>query len=606
MSVAGMTGGDTIGVRTQEEEPRLDFKQVFRIFTFMKPYARLRDWCLFLSALRSILRPTQGFMIGAIINGPITSRDYDGVLVYSLLFLVLSIVTEVVFRYRMLASQQLGERVAQGLRNQLFEKLQSFTLSYYAKTKLGSLLSRYISDIEQMRRGVHVVFFFGIMLVGQMLVSSIFMLVYNPLLFCVVLVVAPAIYGINIYFRGRLSKWSRATQRSQSRLTSKVAEAVNGMKIIQSFARERLTLEEYEGLMREHAGNNENLAKNSAIYLPLLEFNTQVFLTLLFSIGAYGSLTGSFQSDVGDFIAFFFLANYFFTPVQNIGRIYTQALSAAAGAERVFGLLDTNPDWKEEGLEKVESLAGRIDVQNLNFYYEKGGRQILKEVSFAAPAGQSLALVGHTGSGKTTLANLISKHYLAGENELLIDGRPIEALEARSLRSFYGIVTQETFLFNGSIIDNVKLGRETASKEEAIEAIESLGCMDLLENLPDGLETKVGENGKNLSNGQRQLVCFARAMLRDPRVLILDEATSSVDSITEIRLQQSMKRLMSGRTTVMVAHRLSAVTGVDKIVVLEQGQVIEEGNHASLIAKGGCYARMYKEFLSSGGSDGER
>jgi len=599
MSVVRMTGGDAIGVRTQEEEPRLDVKQVFRIFSFMKPYARLRDLCLVLSALRSILRPTQGFMIGVIINGPITSRDYSGVVVYSLLFLVLSIVTEIVFRYRMLASQKLGERVAQSLRNQLFEKLQRFTLSYYTKTKLGSVLSRYISDIEQMRRGVHVVFFFGMMLVGQMLVSSLFMLFYNPLLFCVVLVVAPAIYGVNIYFRGRLSKWSRATQRSQSRLTSKVAEAVNGMKIIQSFARERLTLEEYEGLMREHAGNNENLAKNSAIYLPLLEFNTQVFLTLLFSIGAYGSLTGSFQSDVGDFIAFFFLANYFFTPVQNIGRIYTQALSAAAGSERVFGLLDTDPDWKEEGLRKVDSLEGRIEARNLNFRYEKGGRPILMDVSFSVQAGQSLALVGHTGSGKTTLANLISKHYLAGENELLIDGRAIETLDARSLRSHYGIVTQETFLFDGTIIENVKLGKETATTQEAVAAIESLGCIDLLENLPNGLETKVGENGKNLSNGQRQLVCFARAMLRDPRVLILDEATSSVDSITELRLQQSMKRLMSGRTTVMIAHRLSAVTGVDKILVLDHGRLIEEGDHESLIQRRGTYAEMYREFVSS-------
>lgn len=601
MSLTGMTGGDTIGIRNQEEEPRLDLKQVFRIFSFMKPYARLRDWCLALSALRSVLRPTQGFLIGAIINGPITSRDYSGVITYSILFLLLSIFTEVVFHYRMLASQQLGERVAQGLRNQVFEKLQSFSLGYYTKTKLGSLLSRYISDIEQMRRGVHVVFFFGMMLVGQMLVSSIFMLVYNPLLFCVVLVVAPAIYGVNIYFRGRLSKWSRATQRSQSRLTSKVAEAVNGMKIIQSFAREGLTLEEYEGLIREHAGNNENLAKNSAIYLPLLEFNTQVFLTLLFSIGAYGSLTGSFQSDVGDFIAFFFLANYFFTPVQNIGRIYTQALSAAAGSERVFGLLDTDPDWQEEGLNEVKFLEGRIEARNLNFCYVKDGRQILNDISFTVPAGSSIAFVGHTGSGKTTLANLISKHYLAGENELLIDGKAIESLDARSLRSHYGIVTQETFLFDGSIVENVKLGREEASTEEVAQAIESLGCMDLLENLPDGLKTKVGENGRNLSNGQRQLVCFARAMLRDPRVLILDEATSSVDSITEIRLQQSMKRLMEGRTTVMVAHRLSAVTGVDNILVLDHGRLIEEGDHRSLLDRGGKYATMYLEFASSAG-----
>ncbi len=590
---AGMHDGIGLG---EKSDRRLDLKMIWRIYRYMDPFAKLRNLCLALSGLRAILRPLQGVLMGSIINGPIANGDFPGIMWGAVAFLGLSFLAEVTFHYRMRASQELGERVTQGMRNGLFEKLQEFSLGYYTKTKVGSVLSRYISDIEHTRRGVHTIFFFGLMLVGQMFVASVFMVINNPALFCAVLIVAPGIYGINIYFRSRLSHWSRETQRSQSRLTSKIAEAVNGMKIIQSFAREGRTAEEYELLTMQHADNNQNLARNTAVYLPLLEFNTQAFLALLLAIGSYGALTGSFQSDVSDFIAFFFLANYFFMPIQNIGRIYTQAMASAAGAERVFQLLDTEPDWQEsDDFAKFSSLSGVIKADGLNFHYIEG-KSVLEDISFRIEPGETVALVGHTGSGKTTLANLISKHYLPCSGSLKIDDVSIEQLHGPSLRRHYGIVTQQAFLFEGSVMENILLGTPGSTISQAQEAIDSLECRDLLEALPEGLDTMVGENGKNLSNGQRQLVCFARAMLRDPRILILDEATSSVDAMTEARLQMAFARLVANRTSLIIAHRLSVARQVDRIFVMDDGRLVETGSHVALLQRKGVYAKLYAEF----------
>lgn len=596
MSLAQAVGmHDGIGVG-KEPTRRLDLKIIWRIFKYMDPFARLRNRCLVLSAVRSVLRPTQGLLIGVVINGPVASSDFSGIAIGAIAFLLLSVVTEVVFHYRTLASQELGELVAQGLRNGLFEKLQELSMSYYTKTKVGSILSRYISDIENTRRGVHTVFFFGLMLVGQMVFSSIFMLFNNPALFCAVLVVTPAIYGINIYFRGRLSHWSIETQRSQSRMTSKIAEAVNGMKVIQSFAREQRTADEFEDLAANHANNNENLAKNTAIYLPLLEFNTQAFLALLLAVGSYGALTGAFQSSVGDFISFFFLAGYFFMPIQNIGRIYTQALASAAGAERVFELLDTEPEWNEDSnLKSLETLEGEIVADGLNFSYTPG-KPVLRDIDFRIAVGETVALVGHTGSGKSTLANLVCKHYLPSEGTLAIDGIATRNLRGSSLRFHYGIVTQQAFLFEGTVLENIMLGKEGAKQEDACRAIDQLDSRDLLEALPEGLNTQVGENGKNLSNGQRQLVCFARAMLRDPRILILDEATSSVDAMTEARLQAALSRLIANRTSLFIAHRLNIARLADRVFVMDHGRLVEVGPHRELVAAGGVYAKMHSEF----------
>jgi ATP-binding cassette subfamily B protein len=577
----------------------LELALIWRMFRYTKAHARKRNWLFALVIIRSIQLPMLAWAMGAVINGPISRHDPRGVMWGAIGFLVLAAVTQFCFHFRQRLALELGESVIQDLRRDIFQHLVRMPMSFYNRTKIGRIISRYTSDAEAMRVGWQDVFFITAVQAGQMFISALLMIWYDWVLFLVVLAMAPALGVLNYHFRRTLSYANRQVQESWSRVTATLAESVTGIRVTQGFVRQDVNAGLFTDLIRDHSGYNLGVARASGVFLPMLELNSQMFAAALIVIGGYRVLSPAVHMNVGTLIQFFFLANMFFSSVQPIGQQFSQALTAMAGAERVFRLLDTKPDWEEPpNARELPRIHGRVEFRNVIFSYV-ADRPAINDMSFVAEAGQTVALVGHTGSGKSSIVNLITKFYLAQSGQVLIDGFDTRDIQGDSLHRQMGIVSQQNFLFTGTVMANVRFARPTATDEEVVDAVRKLDFLDVIGSLSAGFSTQVGERGTNLSLGERQLVCFARAMLADPRILILDEATSSVDAMTEARIQRALTRLLQGRTSFVVAHRLSTIRHADLVLVLDHGKIVERGTHRQLLAADGAYAELYRQFVRS-------
>jgi len=580
-------------------ERPLDWRIIRRLAGATPRYARLRNSLSALVLVRAIQLPFVTWAMARVLSGPIARRDPAGTLAGVAGFLALAAFTELCFVYRYRLALRLGEAVVHDLRDDVYAHLLRMPMSFFSRAPVGGLVARITSDMEVIRIGVQDVAFVSMVTLGNALISAALMIYYDWRLFLVVSIMVPGVWLLVRRLRGRLGQAHRDQQESFARVTATLAEDVAGIREIQSFARESASAARFASMIHDHARTNMAAARHGAIIQPFLEWNGQLFLSLVLVIGGYQALVGGVP--LAALIQFVFLSNGLFAAIPNLGTQYNQALAAMAGAERVFALLDTPPDWEDApGATPIARVEGDVRLDGVGFAYD-ADVPVLNDVGVSVAPGKTVALVGATGSGKSTLASLVAKLYLPTAGRIAIDGRDLAGVSGPSLRGQIACVTQDNFLYAGTVADNIRVARPGASDDEVRAAARALDVEQLIDALPDGFATEVGEGGSRLSLGQRQVICFARAMLADPRILILDEATSSVDVVTEMRMQTALGRLRAGRTSFVIAHRLATVRHADEIVVLDHGRVVERGTHAALLAANGAYARTYRRAVGVAG-----
>ncbi|MBD0329091.1 MAG: ABC transporter ATP-binding protein [Thermoleophilia bacterium] len=548
-----------------------------------------------LAATLTALAPP--FVAKLAIDEGMRERDLAALTFYVALFLAAGAASLVTSSAQTYFTGWTGERILADLRDRLFRHLQRLSLGYYERNRAGVVISRLTNDVDALDQlvtdGLTTLVQNTLVLLG----SAAILFYLDWRLALATLTVIPLMAVATAVFRVRSARAYRAVRERLGLVTATLAEDIGGMRVVQAFTREEANRRQFEEVNARYRASNQQTVVLNGLYFPFVDLLSAVATAIVLAYGGYLALEGSITA--GTLFAFILYLSNFFDPVQQLSQLYNTFLAAVAALDKIMDVMEEEPDVVDApGARELPRIEGDVRFVGVRFGYGDGP-EVLHGIDLDVAAGTTVALVGHTGAGKSTIAKLLARFYDPRAGRITIDGVDLRDVTQASLRSQLGVVPQEGFLFAGSVHDNVAFGRPEATREQVVAAARTVGAHEFIMALEDGYDTQLQERGSRLSLGQRQLVAFARALLADPRILILDEATSSVDIGTERKLERALRRLLAGRTAFVIAHRLSTIRDADLIVVLEHGRVVEQGTHGELLARRGLYTALYGDWAAA-------
>jgi ABC-type multidrug transport system fused ATPase/permease subunit len=594
-------------IRRRVRQSRGRGRKVRGLLELLKPY-KWRVLAMFLSlvaATAAALAPAP--LAKLAIDQGIQRHDVGALDLIVVLFLFSAIVYAVASYAQTYLVGWVGQRALQDLRIRLFIHLQRLSIGFYSRNRTGVIISRMTNDVETLDQlvedGMATLIQSGLTLIGVVVI----LFVLDPHLALLTFLALPVLAAGAFAFRIASADAYRLTREKIAAITGYLQETLSGIRVVRAFGQERAHIKRFRELNDENRAANMVTVNLNAAYFPGVEFLSALVTVEILVIGGIAAING--HTSTGVVFAFIAALNNFFDPIQQLSQLYTTYQSGMAALDKIFDLLDQQPDLADApDATPLPSIRGEIRFDDVSFRYDSadadadtnanagGGGYALRDLDLVIPPGQTVALVGETGAGKSTFAKLVARFYDPSEGAVLVDGHDLRTVTAHSLRSQMGIVPQEGFLFSGTIRENIAFGQPRATDEEIVAAARAVGADEFISELEDGYDSQIGERGVQLSAGQRQLVAFARALVADPRILVLDEATSNVDVHTESLIEQGLRRLVAGRTAIVIAHRLSTIRHAGRILVLEHGQVVEDGTHDELLQAEGRYWRLYRDW----------